>query len=409
MTVASDLSRAVLLAGRRVPLARRRFARFWRADAALRASEERNRILLASLPQSVLFKDRAGHFQSVNDVFAADVGLSREEILGRTDHDLYPADIADGYRAADLSVMRSRQPLTVEEVNVAGGERRIVEATKAPVIGDDGEVQGILCLFTDVTERHRAQEALQRAQAELQRSNRELQEFAAVASHDLHEPLRKVRAFGDRLARRAGDVLDDESRADLERIQDAAARMEALIDDLLEYARVTSRARPFAPVDLNSVAADVIDDLAARLEKTGGRVEVTELPTIDGDATQMRQLLQNLVGNGLKFHREGVAPVVRVSVEPGNDAAGVETMQLTVADNGIGFEPRHADRIFVPFERLHGRAAYEGTGIGLAICHKIVERHGGGITASGRPGEGASFSIVLPLTQAAPARQEPVA
>jgi signal transduction histidine kinase len=115
------------------------------------------------------------------------------------------------------------------------------------------------------------------------------------------------------------------------------------------------------------------------------------------------------MGNGLKFHREGVPPVVRVSVEAGTGAASGETMQLTVADNGIGFEPRHADRIFVPFERLHGRAAYEGTGIGLAICHKIVERHGGSITASGRPGEGATFSIVLPLTQGAPTGQEPAA
>jgi len=179
--------------------------------------------------------------------------------------------------------------------------------------------------------------------------------------------------------------------------------MERLIDDLLEFARVTSHARPFEPVDLAVIAAEVIEALGDRLERTGGRVDVGALPTIAADASQMRQLFQNLIGNGLKFHREGVPPVVRVRAErPKGAVRGGKTISVTVTDNGIGFEPRHSERIFATFERLHGRAAYEGTGIGLAICHKIVQHHVGHIIADGRPGEGATFTVSLPLRQNMP-------
>jgi light-regulated signal transduction histidine kinase (bacteriophytochrome) len=276
----------------------------------------------------------------------------------------------------------------------------------SPIHDRDGRATGSVIVFRDVSEPRAMELWMQRAKTELERSNRELQEFASVASHDLQEPLRKIRAFGDRLAQRTEGALDDDSRADLERIQGAAARMQALIDDLLEYALVTTRARAFRPVDLGAVAAEVVEDLVERLERTGGRVEVGPLPIIEADPTQMRQLLQNLLGNGLKFQREGVPPLVRLSAGP---AAGIvgrgESVALTVSDNGIGFEARHAERIFAPFERLHGRTAYEGTGIGLAICHKIVERHAGDIVASGRPGEGATFTVILPLRQATPAGQ----
>lgn len=286
------------------------------------------------------------------------------------------------------------------------GRELEVSVTVSPIMDTDGAPKGVSIIARDISDQKRAQAKLQRAKTELERSNRELQEFASVASHDLQEPLRKIRAFGDRLAQRTEGALDDDSRADLERIQGAAARMQALIDDLLEYALVTTRARAFRPVDLGAVAAEVVEDLVERLERTGGRVEVGPLPIIEADPTQMRQLLQNLLGNGLKFQREGVPPLVRLSAGP---AAGIvgrgESVALTVSDNGIGFEARHAERIFAPFERLHGRTAYEGTGIGLAICHKIVERHAGDITASGRPGEGAIFTVILPLRQATPAGQ----
>ena len=242
---------------------------------------------------------------------------------------------------------------------------------------------------------------------ELTRSNAELEQFAYIASHDLQEPLRKVQAFGDMLATQFRDVLPDEGRDYLQRMQGAAKRMQGLINDLLNYSRVKSKAQPFVPVKLNDVIHLVLADLEARLRETSGRVEFGELPTLEADPTQMRQVLQNLIGNALKYHHRDIPPVVTVRSEqldpqqglcPGSGAA-VQCVRLTIQDNGIGFEEKYAERIFAPFERLHGRSEYEGTGMGLAICRKIVERHGGTVNAHGVPNQGATFLVVLPLTQ----------
>jgi PAS domain S-box-containing protein len=250
-------------------------------------------------------------------------------------------------------------------------------------------------LRDEVAERRRAEARALVLNAELERSNRALQDFASVASHDLQEPLRKIQAFGDRLAVRCADQLGEPGRDYLGRITSAAGRMSVLINDLLAFSRVTSKAKPFARVDLNTVAREVVGDLEARVRQTGGRVEVGELPAVEADPTQMRQLLQNLIANGLKFHRKGEPPRVRVS---GEAAGGV--YRLTVSDNGIGFDEKYLPRIFDVFQRLHGRDEYEGTGIGLAICRKIVERHGGTITAHSRPGQGATFVVTLPMRPA---------
>lgn len=242
-----------------------------------------------------------------------------------------------------------------------------------------------------------ANEKLRAFAGDLERSNRELQDFAFVASHDLQEPLRKIQAFGDRLKSKYGQGLSEEGRDYLERMQAAAKRMHTLINDLLTFSRVTSKAQPFVPVDLGRIAHEVLSDLEVRVQQTGGRVEVGTLPTLDADPLQMRQLLQNLIGNGLKFHRPDVPPVVevRASVTDG-DRPGV---RLEVEDNGIGFDTKYLDRIFTPFQRLHGRTEYEGTGMGLAVCRRIVERHGGTITAESAPGQGAKFTVVLPCYQ----------
>jgi len=227
----------------------------------------------------------------------------------------------------------------------------------------------------------------------LQQSNRELEDFAYVASHDLQEPLRKIQAFGDRLKVRYGEVLTGEGIDYLNRMQSAAGRMQALINDLLAFSRVTTKAQPFTPVDLTVVAREVVHDLEVRIHQAGGEVVVGELPTVEADSMQMRQLLQNLVSNGLKFHRPDVPPHVELS---GSVLAG--RAQIVVRDNGIGFDEKYADRIFTMFERLHARSAYEGTGIGLAICRKIANRHGGDVTARSNPGQGATFIVTLPLT-----------
>ena len=239
----------------------------------------------------------------------------------------------------------------------------------------------------------------------LVQSNRELEDFAAVASHDLQEPLRKVQSFVGYLRDEHSAGLNAEGRDYLDRIQNAATRMATLVTDLLAFSRISSKGKPFIPVNLNEVIAGVVSDLEARLAQTRGRVELLDLPTVASDPVQMRQLLQNLIGNALKFHRKEEAPVVRVSAEiiDSPDATGRAqsggTCRISVADNGIGFDEKYLDRVFTIFQRLHGRGDYEGTGIGLAICRKIVERHGGSITAQSKPGEGATFIVTMPLLQ----------
>ncbi len=503
-------------------------------------TEKLYRTLIESLPQQVFFKDTNSVFVSVNAAFAADFGKKPEDFDGKSDFDLFPKGLAEKYFADDQRIMKCRCPETFEEANVVRGKKRYVEVTKAPVIDDEGEVIGLLGIFTDVTERRNTQEELKRSQAflnsvienlpitvfikrasdlkfvlwnkagerltgrsaaeylgksdydffpkeeadaytasdtetlrtgqmtetpdeimstphkgarilhtkkipilndkgdaeyllgisedvterkaaeeklqtfttQLEHNNRELQDFAYVASHDLQEPLRKVRAFGDRLNTKYGATLGENGRDYLARMLNAARRMQTLIEDLLSFSRVTTRAQPFVPVNLNQVAREVVSDLEVRIEQSKGRVELGELPAVEADATQMRQLLQNLIGNALKFQRKDEPPVVKVYAKliSGTDTErlrrGVppasQKFQLLIEDNGIGFDEKYLDRIFTVFQRLHGRGEYEGTGVGLAICRKIALRHGGDITARSQPGTGAIFIVTLPLQQPKP-------
>jgi signal transduction histidine kinase len=297
------------------------------------------------------------------------------------------------------TALREREAAETElkEAN-ANLERRVEERTR--------ELQQTnSALERENRERRRAEAELRDLTDRLRRSNRELEEFANVASHDLQEPLRKIQAFGDRLKARCSEALPDDGRDYLERMQSAAGRMQTLIQDLLSFSRVTTKAQPFERVELAAVAADVVSDLEARLESTAGRVEIGPLCTLDADPLQMRQLLQNLIGNALKFHRPGIPPEVRLWTEEADGAtetvrgSGDGNCTIYVEDNGIGFDEKYLDRIFVPFQRLHERSIYEGTGIGLAICRKIVERHGGSLTARSTPGEGARFIVTLPRCQ----------
>jgi signal transduction histidine kinase len=261
-------------------------------------------------------------------------------------------------------------------------------------------------LLDEVDERKRTEEKLEQFTRELERSNRELQDFAFVASHDLQEPLRKIQAFGDRLKSKYGASLNEDGNDYLERMGSAARRMHTLINDLLTYSRVTTKAQPFVEVNLDEIAREVLTDLEIRVQQTGGRVALEGLPSIEADALQMRQLLQNLIGNALKFHRPDVAPQVTIRSRILNrEEAGLveskaeEVCELKIEDQGIGFDEKYLDRIFTPFQRLHARTDYEGTGMGLAVCRKIVERHGGTITAQSVVGQGTTFVVMLPTTQ----------
>jgi PAS domain S-box-containing protein len=286
--------------------------------------------------------------------------------------------------------------------------RRVILLNARQIVTEESNSAMILLAIEDITERKLVEETLKIYAAKLERSNRELQDFAQVASHDLQEPLRKILAFGDRLKKRAGETLDEQSQDYLQRMFNAATRMQTLITDLMTFARVETKAQPFIPVDLGVIAGEVSADLETQIEQSGGRVEIEALPTIDADPMQMRQLLQNLIGNSLKYHRAGVPPIVRVySQKP--DEPDQESMdgsllatpfcQIFVEDNGIGFDEKYLDRIFTVFQRLHVKGEYEGTGVGLAICRKIVERHGGTITARSSPGQGSIFVVAIPLTQ----------
>jgi signal transduction histidine kinase len=260
-------------------------------------------------------------------------------------------------------------------------------------------------LRDDAIERERASAELSATADRLRASNRELESFASVASHDLQEPLRKIQAFGDRLESRFSENLGADGRDYLRRMKAAAERMQRLINDLLTFSRVTTKAHPMELLDLNEIVGGVLSDLEARVETSGGNVEVGPLPSVEADPMQMRQLFQNLLSNALKFKKDGVPPLVRVAAVAeaganGSDASSGHA-QLTISDNGIGFDEKYLDRIFNVFQRLHGRGSYEGTGIGLAVCRKIVERHGGTITARSTPGEGSTFVVTLPRIQPA--------
>jgi signal transduction histidine kinase len=293
-----------------------------------------------------------------------------------------------------------------EELSRAAARRTLIIL---PLGGAIATIITLLAYFAnrrELARRRLAEDQAQAFTAELERSNRELQDFAFVASHDLQEPLRKFQAFGDRLRSKYGEAISAEGRDYLERMMNAARRMHILINDLLTFSRVTTKGQPFAQVDLNQVAREVLIDLEERIQDTGGQVEVGDLPTIDADALQMRQLLQNLIGNALKFHRAGQPSEVRLdshtTVGPTQNGRGPlagEWYEIEVADNGIGFEEKYLDRIFTPFQRLHGRQEYEGTGMGLAVCRRIVERHGGEITARSQPGKGTTFLVTLPTKQ----------
>ena len=231
----------------------------------------------------------------------------------------------------------------------------------------------------------------------LQRSNRELEEFAAVASHDLQEPLRKITAFGERLRANHAQSLDVQGLDFLRRMENATARMQTLIQDLLDYSRVTTRPNPFVSADLRELAREALSDLEGELAETGGQVTIEPLPRAEVDPSQMRRVFQNLISNALKYHGQDPPQVWlsgRVAFENGQEQA-----VISVRDNGIGFEDRYSERIFQPFQRLHGRNKYKGTGIGLAIVKKSVERHGGHVEAQGVPGQGSTFVITIPVRQ----------
>ncbi|HWT83276.1 MAG TPA: ATP-binding protein, partial [Candidatus Methylomirabilis sp.] len=255
----------------------------------------------------------------------------------------------------------------------------------APVLGADY----VNLYASDTTARKRAEESLQQTLAELERSNQELEQFAYVASHDLQEPLRMVSSFTQLLASRYQDRLDQQAKEFIAFAVDGATRMQRLIQDLLAYSRVTKRGADLAPTDAQAALREALTNLQTAIHEGGAVVTYDALPMVLADATQLTQVFQNLVGNAIKFHGDA-PPRVRVSATLDGD-----DWVFAVADNGIGIDPQYFDRIFVIFQRLHPRERYPGTGIGLPLCQRIVQRHGGRLWVESTPGQGATFYFTL--------------
>lgn len=351
----------------------------------------------------VAITDKAGKITYANKKFCAISKYSEGELIGNT-HRIINSNYHPKEFFIEMWKTISKGVTWEGEIRnrAKDGTHYWVNTTIVPFMDADGKPEQYVAVRYEITERKLAEEQLKIYSKKLEVSNQELQDFASVAAHDLQEPLRKIQTFSDRVRVKSKDTISSEAYDYLERIQSSAKRMQILINDLLTYSRVTTKAKPFAEVSLNQIVTQVRSDLEVRMEQTGGQVIISDLPSIEAEPTQMHQLFQNLISNALKFHKPNTKPTVTISariIESTQRNRFVHACEITVSDDGIGFEQKYVDRIFTIFQRLHGRHEYEGTGIGLAVCRKIVDRHGGSIMATSQLGEGARFIVTLPMKQ----------
>jgi PAS domain S-box-containing protein len=371
----------------------------------LRRSEEKYRTLLDNIEEGYYELDMDGRYTFVNDALAYLIGAPKNKILGANFQHFIDPEYADRVKQAYKAAVQLGGAVHGIEYKIRSkeGPGRYVETSALLSRSTMGDMAGLRGIVRDITARKQA-EQYQIERKALERSNKELEQFASVSSHDLQEPLRKIQTLGDRLKTQCGDSLNEEGRSYLERMLTAANRSQTLINDLLSLSRISTQGQPFVRVDMTKVAEEVVADLEERIAQAGGRVVVGELPMLEADPAQMRQLLQNLIVNGLKFHRPEQKPHIKVfsrifETKRRSAIAGKpnDLCQILVKDDGIGFDEKYLDRIFQPFQRLNSSQDYEGTGIGLSICRRIAERHGGEISAKSQPGHGATFIVTLKL------------
>jgi len=363
------------------------------AELALSASEALYRQTFELATAGIAHVDLSGRFMKVNRRLCEILGYGEQELIGRPVKEIsHPEDrnLTDSQR---MRVRSGEKPSVRFEKRYIRKSGAIVWVDLSVALACDasGVPQYEIALFDDITERKKAEAALREAHEELKRSNAELEQFAYVASHDLQEPLRMVSSYTQLLMRRYGDKLDGDAKDFTAFIVDGATRMKQLIEDLLAYSRVGTRDKNFKPVDAESSLKRALTNLRAAIQDSGATVTQDKLPTIHCDEVQLAQLFQNLIGNALKFRRPDVAPAVHV----GAADQGAE-WEFMVRDNGIGIEPQYFERIFMVFQRLHDKGEYPGTGIGLAIVKKVVERHGGRIWVQSQPGAGTTFHFTMP-------------
>jgi PAS domain S-box-containing protein len=409
-------------------------------ESALQEREERLRLFIEHAPASLAMFDRGMRYLSASRRWLNDYNLGERDLTGLSHYDVFP-EISEEWKAihqralagevlraendrfdrTDGSVQWLRWEVRpwCDASGDIGGIVIFTEDTTARKLAEDALRQAVGSLETQAEELYRIRDALKRSNDELEervqertaalaitnralreyarkleRLNRDLEDFSFVATHDLQEPLRKIRTFGDRLQSRCAEALGDEGRDYLDRMIGSAGRMSDLIRSVRAYAGITAQGRPFQLTELSEVAGNAVKSLGPVIEEAGARVEVGELPTIEADAVQVRELFYNLLSNALKYRKDGEGLIVRI-----HGHTSGPTCCIYVEDNGIGFDETLAEKIFRPFQRLHPQRAYEGTGMGLAICRKIVELHCGTITARSTPGEGSTFIVSLPISQ----------
>ncbi|GAA4462165.1 hypothetical protein GCM10023189_38520 [Nibrella saemangeumensis] len=342
-----------------------------------------------------------------NEAAASLTGLSPDEMVGRTLKKLFPTLAYSGLFEQYVQTIETGSSYRTESYYEADGLNGWYEILAAKF--DDG----VLVSFIDITASKRYQQDLQKYIEELQRSNKNLEQFAYIASHDLQEPLRKITAFGEVLQTQYGHVIDTFGTDLIDRMRSAAQRMNVLIQDLLTFSRISSQREPFRKVNLQTIVGEVLGDLETAIRDKQAVIDITVLPVVKGDALQLRQLFQNLLSNALKFTKAAIAPNIRINCVqllgrditplPGTSVRASdldkEFYAISIADNGIGFNDKYLDRIFTIFQRLHGRSEYQGTGIGLAIVQKVADNHQGYVNAHSQIGEGATFTVYLPVAE----------
>lgn len=354
--------------------------------------------IVEHIPDMIFVKEaKELRFAKFNKAGEELLGYSRKDLIGKNDYDFFPKKEADFFTKKDQEVLKNGVVVDIPEEPIHTRDKgvRILHTKKVPLYDPKGKPQYLLGISEDITEKKRAQEALIQKTEQLAHSKAELEQlelFAFSATHDLQEPLLKIIFYSDFLEKEATSRLDQKGRGYLERIRAGAVRMRHIMEQLRELSRIGTADKPFEKVNLETVVHEALSDLEIRIAESRARVEVGPLPVIWADKTQMLQLFQNLISNALKFrHRDGFPHVAIKS-----RSAGPSVREITVVDNGIGFDEKYLHKIFKPFQRLHGRNEYEGSGIGLAICQKIILRHGGHLTAKSAPGKGAAFIITLP-------------
>lgn len=361
-----------------------------RSDALkreLRRSQRLFKEILDNTRALIYAKDAEGRYLLANRYAAELIGQSPE---GMTDEELLPIDAVASLVAHDREVLRTGQAREFEEVISPGGEERTYVSSKFPLRDAQGNVYGVGAVSTDITDRKRAEHELSVKAAELARSNRDLEQFASLASHDLQEPLRAVAGACQLLQRGYADQLDEHGRELIEMAVSGAKRMRQFVQGLLEYSRVQTRGGALECVPARDVLEEALANLRESIRERGAKISVGELPVVKVDRRQMAAFFQNLIGNAIKYVPPETVPEVRIEARTEGDEH-----VFSVSDNGIGIEPDMADKVFDLFGRLHPRE-YPGTGIGLAVCQRIIERHGGRIWLESKPGEGTTFYFTLP-------------